>query len=44
MKSKKELGRLLLWVLVLIPLLIFISEVISSAENPELSKVVFFVS
>ena len=44
MKSKKNLGTLLLSALVLIPILLFIGNVLSNAENPEWSKVVFFVS
>ena len=44
MKSKKNLGTLLLSALVLIPILLFIGNVLSNAENPEWYMVVFFVS
>jgi len=44
MKNKKNLATLLLSALVLIPILVFIGNVLSSAENSEWSKVVFFVS
>ena len=44
MKSKKELCTRLLSAFVLTASLMFISGVLSYAENPELSKVVFFVS
>ena len=44
MKSKNELGMLLLVVLVLISALVFIDTVRSSPENANWSKVVFFVS
>lgn len=44
MKRKKELGTLILSALVLIPILVFIGNVLSSPENPNWSKVAFFVS
>ena len=44
MKRKKQLGALLLSTLVLIPILIFIGNVQPDVENPEASKVVFYVS
>jgi hypothetical protein len=44
MKSKQILGALLLSAPVLIPILIFIGNVQPGVENPEASKVVFFVS
>jgi len=44
MKSKNELGMLLLVVLVLILAFVFIDNVRSSPENANWSKVVFFVS
>ena len=44
MKSKKNLDTLLWSALVLIPILVFIGNLLSSAENSEWSKVVFFVS
>jgi len=44
MQSKKLLGILILSALVLITVLAFIDNVLSKAENPVLSKVVFYVS
>lgn len=44
MKRKKELNLLLLSALVLISALVFIDNVLSNSENPNWSKVVFFVS
>jgi hypothetical protein len=44
MKRKKELGAFLLSALVLIPILIFIGNVQPDVENPESSKVIFYVS
>ena len=44
MKNKRNLGILLLSAPVLIPILVFIGNVLSKAENPESSKVVFIVS
>lgn len=44
MKNKRELVSRLFAALVLIPILVCSSNVLSNAENPELSKVVFFVS
>ena len=44
MKSKKELGMLVLAILVLIPALVVIDTVRSSPQNANGSKVVFFVS
>jgi hypothetical protein len=44
MKRKKQLGVLLLAAIVLIPILIFIGNVQPDVENPESSKVVFYVS
>jgi hypothetical protein len=44
MKSKKELGILLLSALVLYPMLVIFGNVLSKDENLELSEVVFFVS
>jgi len=44
MKRKKELSLWLLSALVLISTLVFIDNVLSNPENPNWSKVVFFVS
>jgi len=44
MKRKKELTALVLVTLVLIPALAFIDNALSDADNPNGSKVVFFVS
>ncbi len=44
MKRKQILGAFLLSALVLIPMLVFFDSVLSSTENSEWSKVVFFVS
>lgn len=44
MKNKKTLGLLLLSAFVLIPILVFIGNVLSNAENLEGSKAVFYVS
>ncbi len=44
MKSKQQPVLLIVSALVLIPLLIFIGNARSTAENPAWSKVVFFVS
>jgi len=44
MKRKKKLSLLLLSALVLISTLVFIDNVLSNPENPNWSKVVFFVS
>lgn len=44
MKNKKTLGLLLFSAFVLIPILVFIGNVLSNAENLEGSKAVFYVS
>lgn len=44
MKSKKDLGILLLSALVLISILVFNGGLVSKSENRELPKVVFYVS
>ena len=44
MKRKRELSLLLLSALVLISALVSIDGVLSNPENPNWSKVVFFVS
>jgi hypothetical protein len=44
MKSKKNLTALLLATLVLIPALVFIDKALSNPENPNGSKVLFYVS
>ena len=44
MNDKKNLATLLLSSLVLIPILIFIGNVLSGTKDPEWSEVVFFVS
>jgi len=44
MKSKKKSDTLLLSALGLIAILLIIGNVRSNAENPEMSKVIFFVS
>ncbi|MGD8741764.1 MAG: hypothetical protein PVG34_15710 [Desulfobacterales bacterium] len=43
MKRKKELSLLLLSALVLTSTLVFIDNALSNPENPNWSKVVFFV-
>jgi len=44
MKSKKDMTALLLATLILIPTLVFIDKALSNPENPNGSKVVFYVS
>jgi hypothetical protein len=44
MKSKKKRAVFLLSALVLIPVIVWIGNVLSNTENPEGSKAVFYVS